>query len=112
MIDLTFLEKFTKGDPNKMKRYISLYLEVAPKTFEEMKRNLESKDWEQIRIKAHSLKPQVDFMGIIELKKLLIEIEEAVKVNKHDYIELLLNSAYEMHIKSESILGEMLKQNS
>ena len=40
MVDLTFLKTFTRDDPKKMKRYISLYLDVAPKTFEEMQRNL------------------------------------------------------------------------
>ena len=34
MVDLTFLEKFTKGDKNKMKRYINMYLSVAPNTLE------------------------------------------------------------------------------
>ena len=57
MVDLTFLRKFAKDDPKKMKRYISLYLDVAPKTFEEMQRNLTNGDWEQLRINAHSLKP-------------------------------------------------------
>ena len=74
MIDLTFLKNFTKDDSKKMKRYISLYLDVAPKTFEEMKRNLENRDWEQLRINAHSLKPQADFMGIESLKEELIKI--------------------------------------
>lgn len=55
MVDLTFLRNFTKDDPVKMKRYISLYLEVAPKTFEDMKRNLDHEDWKQLRINAHSL---------------------------------------------------------
>jgi HPt (histidine-containing phosphotransfer) domain-containing protein len=69
MVDLAFLKKFAKDDPQKMKRYISLYLEVAPNTLEEMKRNLENEDWEQLRINAHSLKPQADFMGIESLKE-------------------------------------------
>ena len=45
MVDLTFLKQFTKDDSKKMKRYISLYLDVAPKTFEEMQRNLQNGDW-------------------------------------------------------------------
>ena len=78
-IDLTFLKKFTKDDPTKMKRYIGLYLDVAPKTFDEMKRNVANDDWEQLRINAHSLKPQADFMGINNLKEELVKIEEAVR---------------------------------
>ncbi len=61
MVDLTFLRKFSKDDPQKTKRYISLYLDVAPNTFAEMKRNLDNQDWDQLRINALSLKPQTDY---------------------------------------------------
>ncbi len=110
MVDLTFLKKFTKDDPKKMKRYISLYLDVAPKTFEEMKRNLANGDWEQLRINAHSLKPQADFMGIDSLKEHLIKIEEAVKANNFDVLENLFNASLKISDDSESLLKEMLDQ--
>lgn len=110
MVDLTFLKKFTKDDPQKMKRYISLYLDVAPKTFEEMRRNLKDRDWEQLRINAHSLKPQADFMGISSLKEELVKIEEAVKMNQLDGIEQLLNASLSISAHSERALKEMLNQ--
>ncbi len=110
MVDLTFLKKFTKDDPIKMKRYISLYLDVAPKTFEEMQRNLTNKDWDQLRINAHSLKPQADFMGINSLKDELIKIEEAVKSNNFDDIEQLFNSSLLISTNSTHLLREMYDQ--
>lgn len=110
MVDLTFLKKFTKEDPVKMKRYLTLYLDVAPKTFAEMQRNLNDKDWEQLRINAHSLKPQADFMGIASLKEALIKIEEAVKNNHLDEIEKLLNETHTLSSDSEIILKQLLEQ--
>ena len=110
MVDLTFLKKFTKDDPIKMKRYISLYLEVAPKTFAEMQRNLDNKDWEQLRINAHSLKPQADFMGISSLKEALSKIEETVKTNNLEGIEKLFNESLEIATNSEIRLKEILDQ--
>lgn len=110
MVDLSFLKKFTKDDPKKMKRYISLYLDVTPKTFEEMQRNLKNGDWEQLRINAHSLKPQADFMGIASLKEELIKIEEAVKLNNVDVLEKLLNESHSISRQSENILNGMLDQ--
>ena len=110
MVDLTFLKKFAKDDPKKMKRYISLYLDVAPKTFEEMQRNLKNGDWEQLRINAHSLKPQADFMGINSLKEELIKIEEAVKTNNFDVLENLFNASLTIATNSEIILKDMLDQ--
>lgn len=110
MVDLTFLKKFTKDDPKKMKRYIGLYLDVAPKTFEEMKRNLANEDWEQLRINAHSLKPQADFMGIDSLKEELIKIEEAVTTKNFDVLENLFTTSLKIAVDSEIILKEMLDQ--
>ena len=109
MVDLTFLKKFTKDDAQKMKRYISLYLDVAPKTFDEMKRNLANEDWEQLRINAHSLKPQADFMGIDSLKEELIKREEAVKANNVDVLENLFTTSHKIAADSEGILKEMLE---
>jgi HPt (histidine-containing phosphotransfer) domain-containing protein len=110
MVDLTFLKKFTKDDTQKMKRYISLYLDVSPKTFEEMQRNLKDGDWEQLRINAHSLKPQADFMGVNMLKEELIKIEEAVKLGNFDVLEKLINTSLAISTKSEKSLREMLDQ--
>lgn len=110
MVDLTFLKKFTKGDAQKMKRYISLYLEVVPTIFEEMRRNLTDENWEQLRINAHSLKPQADFMGVNSLKEELIKIEEAVKQQHYDVLEKLYNTSYAISVASEHILGETLDQ--
>jgi HPt (histidine-containing phosphotransfer) domain-containing protein len=110
MIDLTFLRTFAKDDPQKMKRYISLYLDVAPKIFEEMRRNLHDSDWEQLRINAHSLKPQADFMGINSLKEELIKIEEAVKLNNFDVIEGLFNASHSISTESEHSLRAVLAQ--
>jgi len=110
MVYLTFLKKFTKDDPKKMKRYISLYLDVAPKTFEEMKRNLKNEDWEQLRINAHSLKPQADFMGIDSLKEELIKIEEAVKTKNFHILDNLFTTSLKIATNSEIILKEMLDQ--
>ena len=110
MVDLSFLRKFAKKKKKKMKRYISLYLDVAPKTFEEMQRNLSSGDWEQLRINAHSLKPQAEFMGIMSLKEELIKIEEAVKANDLGGIEELYSRALTLSTQSEHMLKEMLDQ--
>ena len=110
MLDLTFLKKITKGDTTKMKRYISLYLDVAPKTFEEMESNIREKDWEQLRINAHSLKPQADFMGLAELKEDLIRIEEAVQSNKLQGIEALFGITYSRHLEAMRLLETELQQ--
>ncbi len=110
MVDLTYLTKFAKNNPQKMRRYISLYLEAAPSAFEAMNRHLNDGDWEQLRIQAHSLKPLTDLMGINSLKDELIKIEDAVKKQQFSSVENLLNTSHTISIAAEEILKEMLNQ--
>lgn len=108
MIDLSFLEKFTKGDTKKMRRYINLYLEVAPKTFIELQKSINTQNWQQLRIHAHSLKPQAEFMGITSLKNTLVAIEDAVKNKQYNNCEKLFNSALKLHQETQMLLKEKL----
>lgn len=110
MADLTFLEKFTKGDKNKMKRYINMYLSIAPQTFNMMQQNIAEQDWNQLRINAHSLKPQADYMGIQELKSLLIDIEDDVKFGKVQSLAAHYEKARDIHSQSEKTLKAYLEE--
>ena len=109
MVDLSFLEKFTKGDTNKMSRYIRLYLQVAPDTFNKMEENLRERDWKQLRINAHSLKPQADYMGIPALKNILMQIENDVVQERYDSLPRLVGKAIAVHSASEVTLKSALQ---
>jgi HPt (histidine-containing phosphotransfer) domain-containing protein len=108
MVDLSFLETFTKGNKEKMKRYINIYLSIAPSTFENMAQNIIDQDWEQLRINAHSLKPQADYMGIPSLKSVLAEIEQNVHENHFDQLSKLFEKASNIHIKSTPYLNAFI----
>lgn len=111
MVDLSFLEKFTKGNKRKMKRYINLYLSSAPETFRNIERHLQSGNWEQLRIQAHSLKPQADYVGIESLKTTLVEMEDAVKNSEYELLPFLVDRARGIHAEAEfplkGFLGEL-----
>jgi HPt (histidine-containing phosphotransfer) domain-containing protein len=109
MSDLTFLKKITKGDAAKMKRYISLYLEVAPATFAEMDANISAKDWEQFRINAHSLKPQADFMGLMDLKETLINVEDLIQSRNYTRTLEVYETARSMHLEAMDVLEKALE---
>ena len=112
MVDLSFLEKFTKGNKKKMARYISIYLSIAPEIFEKMEQNIEDYDWEQLRINAHSLKPQADYMGIPSLKSALIEIEENVKEENYMSLQEIYEKALRIHAESIPYLKEFILTNT
>lgn len=111
MVDLSFLEKFTKGNTTKMKRYISMYLNMAPERFEIMDQNIKDKSWPELAINAHSLKPQVEYMGITTLKEVMIEIENRVKNTQLNDLESLVEKAKSIHQESEVFLQKFINNN-
>lgn len=111
MVDLSFLETFTKGNKEKMKRYINIYLSITPETFKNMEQNIIDQDWEQLRINAHSLKPQVDYMGIPNLKSALIEIENNVYEEKVERLNELYEKAATIHLASIPFLEAFIESS-
>lgn len=75
-IDLAFLEKFTNGDKSRMRRYIGMFVDTAPASLESLDRYYREQNWEQLRSSAHSLKPQIGYMGINRIKEDILAIEE------------------------------------
>src|SRR5688500_5331358 len=74
--NLDFLKKFTGNDPEKMKKYINMFLGKVPEMLTDLKRHAEEKNWEDVKIIAHSLKPQSGYMGIKSLEQDLRVIED------------------------------------
>lgn len=110
MVDLSFLEKFTKGNIPKMKKYISMYLNMAPHTFERMRQNIEGKSWKELAVNAHSLKPQAEYMGIVALKEIMVEIENKVKNDQFNNLESLFEKAYSIQKEYEVILQNFISR--
>jgi len=110
MLDLTFLEKLSKGDVPKMKRYITMYLSIAPEIFERMRNNLDEENWSDLALNVHSIKPQTDYMGVESLKEVLIEIENSVLNENYQTIPGLFQKAFALHEKSQASLNMKLNE--
>jgi HPt (histidine-containing phosphotransfer) domain-containing protein len=74
-IDLTFLKSFTGGNPEKIKKYISMFLNHCPSQLVTMKSQLSAGDYDGLRGTAHALKPQIIYMGIQGGEELIKKIE-------------------------------------
>lgn len=111
MVDLSFLKKFTKGDNTKMKKYISMYLAMAPDSFERMRQNIKEKAWHELAVNAHSFKPQADYMGIATLKDLMTEIERKAKIRQLDNLESLYEKAISIHHGSVGCLQKFINDH-
>ncbi len=64
--DLGFLKSFSGGSPVKMDKYIQMFLTNTPRLLGEMGQGLSDKKLEGVKIAAHSLKPQLSYMGVKE----------------------------------------------
>ena len=78
LTDLSFLDSFTKGDKLKMSRYIQMYLQNTSAVIDEMLTDFQNHNLESVRLKAHSIKPQAQYMGVVQLKECLLKIENIV----------------------------------
>src|SRR3954465_2346846 len=76
LTDMTFLNSFTGGNKEKVNKYINIFLQVYPTQMSEMKKHLEAADYDRLRGVAHSLKPQITYMGIKGGADLIQKIEK------------------------------------
>ncbi len=81
--DRNFLKQFTGGNPEKMQKYISMFLENASKLLKSMDDALAAKDYLAVKIAAHSLKPQLSYMGVKEEVSHIFLIEQAAGAPAH-----------------------------
>jgi len=91
--DLTFLQSFTGGNREKMNKYINIFLQMCPGQLDAMKSLLQSGNYDALRATAHSLKPQVTYMGIKQGEGVIKTIEQYAgeKINL-DQLPDLFNS--------------------
>ena len=82
-INMSFLNGFTGGETEKLKKYIKMFLQGAPLLLDTMKQHLKDEKWEDLKITAHTLKPQIAYMGISGLKDVLLNIEELAEEHKN-----------------------------
>ncbi|MBN1767034.1 MAG: response regulator [Prolixibacteraceae bacterium] len=63
-IDLAYLNRRTKSDPDLMMQMITLYLEQIPPLIGTMKQSLKDKDWDLLYASLHKIIPSFSIMGI------------------------------------------------
>jgi len=64
--DMAFLRQFTGGKEDKVQKYVSMFLENGPRLMAQIETALAARDLESLKIAAHSLKPQLGYMGVKE----------------------------------------------
>lgn len=81
--DKEFLSDFTGGNPERMRKYVKMFMENATKLLISMDLALQAKDYAAIKIAAHSLKPQLSYMGVKEDVSHIFMIEQSAGSSAH-----------------------------
>ncbi|HXS35811.1 MAG TPA: tetratricopeptide repeat protein [Flavipsychrobacter sp.] len=81
--DMNFLNQFTENNTAKMNKYIGMFLENVPRLLNNIEQGLQTKDYSTIKIAAHSLKPQLSYMGVKEEVSHILLIEQAATETTH-----------------------------
>jgi len=81
--DMAFLERFAGGNAEKRNKYIRMFLDNAPKLLENIDAAMAEKDFPSVKIAAHSLKPQLSYMGVKEEVSHIFLIEQTASEAVH-----------------------------
>ncbi len=117
--DMNFLKQFTGGNPDKQQKYINMFLVNGPELLKKIVQALEEKDYETLRIAAHSLKPQLSYMGVKEEVSNIFLVEQIAGQEAHqdrlprlvDHLSLLCNKAFaELHQELQQLALTNQKQ--
>ncbi|HTN18264.1 MAG TPA: ATP-binding protein [Chitinophagaceae bacterium] len=101
--DMNFLQQFTNKDVAKQDKYIRMFLDNAPKLLAQLHEGLKNQDFGIIKIAAHSLKPQLSYMGISEEVSNVFMLEQSAGETAHyqwvpelvEHVEKVCHKAFE-----------------
>lgn len=62
--DLTFMRTFSGGDPEKIKKYVGMFIKMAAPSLSQMDQSSANSDWKSLKTTSHSLKSQMKYMGM------------------------------------------------
>ncbi len=74
--DLDYLKQLSNGSNEFVLQMINLFKEQTPVALAAIEKAFEAKDWKALRATVHKIKPSFGFMGISNLKALILSLEE------------------------------------
>ncbi len=84
-VDTSYLENITEGNKTEMLEYIDIFLEFAPVQMKKIEEGCKSSDNKILYSALHTIKPQLQFMGVqgalLKTQQLEIEVRASEKVS-------------------------------
>ncbi len=78
-LDLTYLNQISEGDKEFINDILKTFLEEMPKDIEQIKNGLNNNNNTIIGKMAHKSKATLHLLGLEELKKLALNLEQTIK---------------------------------
>lgn len=94
-IDLSYLHQVSNGDQNFVREMTRTFLESTPKALDDIKLQINQRNWSQLAKVAHKMKPSITLLGIHSLKEKIIQLEQEAALGSNvKKIELLANEVH------------------
>jgi CheY-like chemotaxis protein len=104
-VDLTYLNKRTKSNPELMMEMIALYLEQTPPLISKIKQNLYDKDWDSLYAAVHKIIPSFSIMGIHkDFENMAKKIQEYARTQQH------LDEVQELVLQLENVCSQVCEE--
>ncbi|MCT4582985.1 MAG: Hpt domain-containing protein [Flavobacteriales bacterium] len=76
LIDLTLLEELANGDVGLLNKMKSIFIEETTLNIKKIEQNLEEENFVRISEIAHSIKPSLDYMAVVQMRNQVRTIEK------------------------------------
>jgi len=92
--DLTYLNGIANGSDDFIVQMLTIFIEQIPRSLELMKKALENKDWNSLRLIVHKIKPSIMFAGLKEIADDVPLLEEYAASGSHLEVPQLVEKVH------------------
>jgi HPt (histidine-containing phosphotransfer) domain-containing protein len=104
LYDLCMIEQLCRGNQEKVKKMVTVFIEQIPQSVEEIKLAFNKRDFVKIKNVAHRIKPTLSYYAIVKIEKDIQLIERLAK-------EELATPELELRIKKlDTVINEIVDQ--
>jgi HPt (histidine-containing phosphotransfer) domain-containing protein len=104
LYDLSLVQSVSEGDVEFLKKMVLLFIKTVPQNVEELRKALQTENWDQVRKMAHKLKSTVDSMGVKSIRDDIRLVESNAKDLKS------LQDIPNLVLKIEMVISECIVQ--
>lgn len=110
-IDLQNLIAISRGDRDRMLKYLNQFLELIPPRIENLKKSLKAEDRKMTRQILHQMSPQLQFFGIPGILTPIRRLEHEYKTMPIEDLKSLVNDMLIKLAGASKEVESILKNN-